>query len=342
MSKMKIAAIDLGTVSSRMMCAELEGGRVATSVKRTVITDLGEGVDASGVFSSAAVDRVVEACAGFAREAREFGARYVSCTLTSAARDVSNADDLLDRLRELELVPQVIPGEVEALLTFYGVAHDFGDERIAVADSGGGSTELVVGRAPRPSDASAEGGSRCANGREPRLELDRATSLDIGCRRVTERFFSAMPPSSEELESAAAWMRPLFEGYWMGLEDRPDRLVAVGGTVTSLVAMVHKLAVYDSSFVHLRDLAIADVEESVERMGRMTVDEIAALPGIQAKRAPVILAGALIVRELMRSGGYDRLTVSESSLLAGAVATVFETVEQGDPVVGWAPELSIW
>ena len=325
MSTVKIAAIDLGTVSSRLLCAEMSNGQITASTKRTVITDLGECVDATGVFAPAAIDRVTQACTEFVREAREFGAQHVCCTLTSAARDVSNGNDLLDRLRDLGLVPQVIPGEVEARLTFYGVAHDFAGERIAVADSGGGSTELVVGRA-------SDGG----------LELDCAESLNIGCRRVTERFFSSVPPSADELDKAAAWARAQFEPYWAGLANRPERLVAVGGTVTTLVAMVHELAVYDSHFVHLRDLTIEQVEDGIDRMRSLTVEQIAQLPGIQAKRAPVILAGAIVVRELMRAGGYGRLTVSENSLLAGAAATIYEATVSGRTVIGWIPELSSW
>lgn len=322
---MKIAAIDLGTVSSRLLCAEMSNGQITASIKRTVITDLGERVDATGVFAPAAIDRVTQACAEFVRKAREFGAQHACCTLTSAARDVSNGNDLLDRLRDLGLVPQVIPGEVEARLTFYGVAHDFANERIAVADSGGGSTELVVGRA-------SDGG----------LELDCAESLNIGCRRVTERFFSSVPSSADELDKAAAWARAQFEPYWAGLANRPERLVAVGGTVTTLVAMVHELAVYDSHFVHLRDLTIEQVEDGIDRMRSLTVEQIAQLPGIQAKRAPVILAGAIVVRELMRAGGYGRLTVSENSLLAGAAATICEAAVSGRTVIGWIPELSSW
>ncbi len=325
MSTVKIAAIDLGTVSSRLLCAEMSNGQITASTKRTVITDLGERVDATGVFAPAAIDRVTQACTEFVRKAREFGAQHVCCTLTSAARDVSNGNDLLDRLRDLGLVPQVIPGEVEARLTFYGVAHDFANERIAVADSGGGSTELVVGRA-------SDGG----------LELDCAESLNIGCRRVTERFFSSVPPSADELAEAAAWARAQFEPYWAGLANRPERLVAVGGTVTTLVAMVHELAVYDSHFVHLRDLTIGQVEDGIDRMRSLTVEQIAQLPGIQAKRAPVILAGAIVVRELMRAGGYGRLTVSENSLLAGAAATIYEAAVSGRTVIGWIPELSSW
>ncbi|MFR3451148.1 MAG: hypothetical protein ACLTSX_05505 [Collinsella sp.] len=116
----------------------------------------------------------------------------------------------------------------------------------------------------------------------------------------------------------------------------------MGGTVTTLVAMVHELAVYDSHFVHLRDLTIEQVEDGIDRMRSLTVEQIAQLPGIQAKRAPVILAGAIVVRELMRAGGYGRLTVSENSLLAGAAATIYEAAVSGRTVIGWIPELSSW
>lgn len=323
----RIAAVDLGTVSSRLLCATVREGRIVSSSKRTVITDLGEGVDATGLFSEAAVARVLAACQDFADEISAFAPDAVCTTLTSAARDVSNGEALLSGLRELGLHPQVIPGEVEARLTFYGVAHDFPGQRIVVADSGGGSTELAVG-AWEPERAGDS------------LSLDCARSLNIGCRRVTERFLAGNPPAADEFERAASWARQQFDAYWGALSQRPDRLVAVGGTVTSLVAMVHKLERYDSHFVHLRDLTMTEVRGCIDHMAMLPVADIAALPGIQPKRAPVILAGALIIRELMESGGYDRLTVSENSLLAGMAATIYETVCGGAPAIGWTPELS--
>lgn len=163
----KVAAIDLGTVSSRLVLAQVEGGAIVESSKHTEITDLGEGVDATGRFCEAAVERVLAACRMFVDEARAFGAACICTTCTSAARDASNAALLLDGLRDLGLEPQVIPGEVEARLTFFGVAHDFAGERIIVADSGGGSTELATGvYAPEPWAVFALEGTR---------------SLDIGC-----------------------------------------------------------------------------------------------------------------------------------------------------------------
>lgn len=324
MGEYKIAAVDLGTVSSRLVLATVRDGAIASSRKRTVITDLGEGVDASGRFTDGAVARVLDACEGFMRNIAGFAPDRVCTTLTSAARDVSNGERLLRELEALGLRPQVIPGEIEARLTFYGVAHDFPGRRIVVADSGGGSTELAVG-------AFAPG--------EP-LTLERSVSLDIGCRRVTERFLAGDPPARDELDAAAAWVRPQFDSFWQGLGDRPDRLVAVGGTVTTLVALVNRLEVYDSQFVHLRELAREQVEACIDGLRGMPVAEIAALPGIQAKRAPVILAGAVVLRELMAAGGYDRLTVSENSLLAGMAATVYEVLAGQEPAIGWTPELS--
>lgn len=331
----KVAAIDLGTVSSRLVLAQVEGGAIVESSKHTDITDLGEGVDATGRFCEAAVERVLAACRMFVDEARAFGAACICTTCTSAARDASNAALLLDGLRELGLEPQVIPGEVEARLTFFGVAHDFAGERIIVADSGGGSTELATGvYAPERGVFALERGV---------FALEGTRSLDIGCRRVTERFFSALPPARGELTAAAAWAGEQFAAYFEGLPsnfERAERLVAVGGTVTTLVALVHELEPYDSSFVHLRELSLDQVSAAIERMSALDADGIAALPGVQPKRAGVILAGAVVIRELMRAGGYKTLTVSENSLLAGMAATINETLDGTTPTIGWTPSLS--
>lgn len=324
----RIAAIDLGTVSSRLVLAEVSGGVILSSRKHTEITDLGEGVDATGRFCAAAIERVVAACAQFVDEARDFGAEAICTTCTSAARDAENAEDLLGQLRALGLKPQVIAGLVEARLTFFGVAHDFEGERILVADSGGGSTELACGSYRTAPSA---------------LELESARSLDIGCRRVTEKFLHSDPATDDQLDAASAWADEQFAAYWndaAAAPERPDRLVAVGGTVTTLVAMVHELAQYDPAFVHLHSLSLAEVEGAIARMRGLSAEQIAALPGIQPKRARVILAGALIIRSLMRTGGYAELTVSENSLLAGMAATINEVLDGEPATIGWTPELA--
>lgn len=331
-STYRIAAIDLGTVSSRLVLAEVSGGVILSSRKHTEITDLGEGVDATGRFCAGAIERVVAACTQFVDEARDFGAEVICTTCTSAARDAENAEELLGQLRALGLKPQVIAGLVEARLTFFGVAHDFEGERILVADSGGGSTELACG-SYRTAPSS--------------LELESARSLDIGCRRVTEKFLHADPANDDQLAAASAWADEQLAAYWSGaapapdgIFERPDRLVAVGGTVTTLVAMVHELTQYDPAFVHLHGLSLAEAEGAIARMRGLSAKEIAGLPGIQPKRARVILAGALIIRSLMRTGGYTELTVSENSLLAGMAATINEVLDGESATIGWTPELA--
>lgn len=321
---MRVAAIDLGTVSSRLLIATVEDGRIVESAKRTVITDLGQGVDATGRLSEEAIARVVDACAAFVREISAFSPDAVCTTLTSAARDADNGDVLISGLEDLGLRPQVIPGEIEARLTFYGVAHDFPSQRIAVADSGGGSTEFAVG--------SYTPGAP--------LELEHVQSLNVGCRRITDRFLAGDPPADERLGEASAWAYQQFEPYWSQAGERPDHLVAVGGTVTTLVAMANELAVYDSAFVHLHELSVADVEKCIGLMRVRTVERIAQLPGIQAKRAPVMLGGALIIREILRAGGYEALTVSENSLLVGMATTIAEVLSNESPAIGWTPVLS--
>lgn len=322
--RVRIAAVDLGTVSSRLMTATVEDGAIVQSSKRTVITDLGEGVDATGRLSGAAIARVLEACARFADAVAAFCPDCTCTTLTSAARDAANGEELLAGLRALGFAPQVIPGEVEARLTFLGVARDFAGERIAVADSGGGSTELALGS--------------YVPGKP--LSLEAARSLDIGCRRLTERFLADDPPTVEQLARARTWAAEQFEAYWARVAERPDRLVAVGGTVTTLVAMALRLAVYDSSRVHLHALSLDEVERACRHMASLSVEQIAQLPGIQPKRARVILAGALIIAELMRAGGYRELTVSENSLLAGMASTMYEMQTGRVPAIGWTPVLS--
>lgn len=321
---MRVATVDIGTVSSRLLLATLEDGRIAAARKRTQITDLGEGVDATGRLADAAIGRVLHTCAAFRDDITAFNPRATVLTLTSAARDAENGDELLDGLVRLGFSPQIIPGEVEGWLTFFGVARDFAGERIAVADSGGGSTELVTG---------------CYELGRP-LVVDALSSLNVGCRRMTERFNLRGPVDEAALEPAGRWARELLDRYWGGLDERPGRLVAVGGTVTTLVAMEQGMVSYDSSRVHLSTLTLEQVAGAVGRLSECTVEEIACLPGVQPKRAPVLLGGALIVRELMRAGGYEELTVSENSLMAGMAATIYETVSRSETTIGWKPAIT--
>ena len=335
----RLACIDIGTVTARLAVADVEAGRVVRLAKRSEICNLGEGVDATGRLRQEAMERVFACVRSYVESARESGAVAACCTLTSAARDAENSRELGAALDSLGLDPLIIPGEVEGALTFLGVAQDFRDHRILVADNGGGSTELACGRL-------ASDGT---------FDLDFVRSVNVGCRRVTEKYLSAAPvPAAEDLaaahEFAAAAFAPVIEegGLWAVGTERagerarglaPEVLVVCGGTVTSLVAVDLELDPYDPARVHLAQLSRGRVEELEARLAGLTVEGRAALPGIQAKRAPVILGGAVAVSELMRQTGFDCLTASESDLLFGLALAAEAALSGADSPVVWKPTM---
>ena len=325
----RVACIDIGTVTVRLAVADVEDARVLRLIKRSTICDLGEGLSASGRISDDARGRVMGCVDAYIQIALDAGATYTCCTLTSAARDASNASDLLAELYRRGLDPQVISGEVEGSLTFLGVARDFVGSRILVADNGGGSTELALG--------SMMGGGV--------LELECVRSTDVGCRRITERFLSASdPPSGRDIEAARSFARESFSVAIAKehiLEKKPALLVVTGGTATSLVALEKKLEPYDATQLHRSVLPCERVDAMVAKLAALTVEERAALPGIQAKRAPVILAGAIAISELMAQTHFDLLTVSESDLLFGLATCAGQAAAKAEAPLDWEPTLSV-
>jgi len=325
----RVACIDIGTVTVRLAVADVEDARVLRLIKRSTICDLGEGLSASGRISDDARGRVMGCVDAYIQIALDACATYICCTLTSAARDASNASDLLAELARRDLDPQVISGEVEGSLTFLGVAQDFARSRILVADNGGGSTELALG--------SMVGGGV--------LDLECVCSTDVGCRRITECFLSESdPPSGHDIEAARSFARESFSAAIAKeriLDGGPALLVVTGGTATSLVALEKRLEPYDATQVHCAVLLRERVDALAAKLAALTVEERAALPGIQAKRAPVILAGALAISELMPQARVDFLTVSESDLLFGLAICAGQAAAKAEAPLDWEPTLSV-
>ena len=323
---MLLAAIDIGTVTARLALAQVEDGRVIRMAKYTEIVNLGEGVDKTKRLLPEAIHRCVGCVSSYVDHARKEGAEAVVCTLTSAARDAENAPDLGMGLASLGLEPMIIPGEIEGALTFLGVSHDFENHRILVADSGGGSTELVVGTLA-----------------SQQLDINFVESVDLGCRRLTERFnLSADHPSAEDINGAhkmAAQMMSEAIGRAQQQCAAPELLVGVGGTATSLIAIRDHLDPYDPSKVHLNHISIDEVSQIEGLLASKTLKEREDITGLQAKRAPVMLAGTILLAELMKNSGFKHLIVSESDLLFGLVITA-AAVHQGkqSPVI-WQPIL---
>ena len=336
---MLLAAIDIGTVTARLALAQVEDGRVIRMAKYTEIVNLGEGVDKTKRLQPEAIHRCVGCVSSYVDHARKEGAEAVVCTLTSAARDAENAPDLGMGLASLGLEPMIIPGEIEGALTFLGVSHDFENHRILVADSGGGSTELVVGTLL--GQAAAQGTGQQPGGQQ--LDINFVESVDLGCRRLTERFnLSADHPSAEDIDGAhkmAAQMMSEAIGRAQQQCAAPELLVGVGGTATSLIAIRDHLDPYDPSKVHLNHISIDEVSQIEGLLASKTLKEREDITGLQAKRAPVMLAGTILLAELMKNSGFKHLVVSESDLLFGLVITA-AAVHQGkqSPVI-WKPIL---
>ena len=344
---MLLAAIDIGTVTARLALAQVEDGRVIRMAKYTEIVNLGEGVDTTKRLLPEAIHRCVGCVSSYVDHARKEGAEAVVCTLTSAARDAENAPDLGMGLASLGLEPMIIPGEIEGALTFLGVSHDFENHRILVADSGGGSTELVVGMlAGQPAaqgagQPTAQGAGQQLGGQQ--LDINFVESVDLGCRRLTERFnLSSDHPSAKDIDGAHKMAAQMMSEAIVRAQQQcaaPELLVGVGGTATSLIAIRDRLDPYDPAKVHLNHISLDEVSQIEGLLASKTLKERENITGLQAKRAPVMLAGTILLAELMKNSGFKHLVVSESDLLFGLVVTA-AAVHQGkqSPVI-WQPIL---
>jgi len=340
---MLLAAIDIGTVTARLALAQVEDGRVIRMAKYTEIVNLGEGVDTTKRLLPEAIHRCVGCVSSYVDHARKEGAEAVVCTLTSAARDAENAPDLGMGLASLGLEPMIIPGEIEGALTFLGVSHDFENHRILVADSGGGSTELVVGTLAGQPAAQGAGQSAGHQLGGQQLDINFIESVELGCRRLTERFnLSSDHPSAEDIDGAHKISAQMMSGAIGRAQQQcaaPELLVGVGGTATSLIAIRDHLDPYDPSKVHLNHISIDEVSQIEGLLASKTLKEREDITGLQAKRAPVMLAGTILLAELMKNSGFKHLVVSESDLLFGLVITAAAVYQGKQSPVIWQPIL---
>ncbi len=296
----RYAAIDVGTNTVLLLVAEREGGGFRAVVERAEITRLGRGVDRSRRLDPNAVRETVEVLARYAAEARSLGARAIACVATSAARDAVNGDDFFRAARTAAgLVPEVVSGEEEARLAWVSAWRDFGGagRALAVLDVGGGSTEFTWG------DGSG------ARGR---------VSLQVGAVRLTERVVETDPVDEAGLARLRAAAREALAPLAaLAASPRPAELVAVAGTVTTLAAVQQGLPRHDPERVHGSTLSLEDLEDLFERLGALTVAERARLPGMEPRRADVILAGCALLAEALPLLRFGRLTVSDRGVRWG-------------------------
>jgi exopolyphosphatase/guanosine-5'-triphosphate,3'-diphosphate pyrophosphatase len=291
----RVAAVDLGTNATRMLVADVEDGRVDAIVRRLVFTRLGEGVDERRRLLPISIARARNCLTDYRREIEQLGAERVLAFGTSALRDAENGEAFLGEVEwSYGFATRLLSGEEEALLIFRGVTNERTvEEGTLVVDVGGGSTELVLG--------GPEGVSFHA-------------SLDLGCVRLTERF-------GEDTEACAEHVRSELPAL------EPRGAIGVAGTITAIAALDLGLVEYDSERVHGHTLTADAARTQLERLAALPLEERRRVPGLEPERAPVIVAGAVIVREVLDRYGLEALEVSEHDVLYGAALAAAELPE---------------
>ena len=309
----RVAAVDCGTNSIRLLIADLTDGRLTEVHREMRIVRLGQGVDATGQFAADALARTRAALSAYAELMHRHEVAAVRMVATSAARDVANREAFFGMTAEVleAVVPgsvaEVITGTEEAGLSFRGAIGELDSSAVpfVVVDLGGGSTEVVLG-----SDA-----------------VVASYSADIGCVRLTERCLHSDPPTEEEIGSARAIVRAaLADTLRLVPIERARTWVGVAGTMTTLAALAHKMATYESAAIHLSRVGFGDLLPVRADLLAMTRRQRAALGPMHEGRVDVIGGGAIVVQELAAAlgerAGISELVVSEHDILDGIALSI--------------------
>jgi exopolyphosphatase / guanosine-5'-triphosphate,3'-diphosphate pyrophosphatase len=296
----RVAVIDIGTNSTRLLISDVEGVSAEQVERRTTVTNMGRGVDHTNLICADAIEDVCRVIADYMARYEEMGAERVMAIATSAVRDAVNGEAFIAELRErFDLDARLLTGEEEAHLTYLGAtAHRAEGEPTLVFDIGGGSTELIVGSG---------------------MEVGFHTSLRAGTIRQSERHLTSDPPDPHELEDLASDVRNLIG---RAVAEHPaaaaTRAIAVAGTPTSLAAVDQALEPYDPGRVHGYRLGMRKIQRMLSRLSSLPLAERLRVPGLHPGRAPTIVAGAVILVQVMRAFGLEEIEVSELDILHGS------------------------
>ena len=300
---MRVAAVDCGTNSVRLLVRDLPGDELHREMR---IVRLGEGVDRTGSLAPQAISRTRDALVDYRAVCDRLSVERIRMVATSATRDASNRADFVAMVLDaLGVEPEVISGDEEAALSFRGatVGLDAADGPFLVMDIGGGSTELVLGT----------------------TSVEAARSVDIGCVRLTERHLVSDPPTAQEIAAATedvdAAIRSALE---VVPASRAQTAVGLAGSVTTVAALALDLPAYDPSAIHLSRISRADVHEITTRLLSMTREERSRLAVMHPGRVDVIGGGALVLDRALALTGQDEVVVSESDILDGIALSLGE------------------
>jgi exopolyphosphatase / guanosine-5'-triphosphate,3'-diphosphate pyrophosphatase len=297
---MRVAVVDMGTNSTRLLVADVEDHSVRELERESRVTRLGRGVDLSGQLATEAINDVCGAVGDYIETYEGLGAERVAAIATSAVRDASNSSAFVAELRErFALSSRILSGREEAWLTYRGASFERPEKQGAlVVDIGGGSTELVVGTG---------------------VDVTFHASLQCGTVRHTERHLTSDPPAATELEELAIDVRGLIDAM---LANRAhvsaEHGIGVAGTPTSLAAIDLELDPYDSEAVHGHTLSLEAIQRMCSQLAAMPLLERLEVSGLHPGRAPTIVAGVVILIQVMRAFGLQEIEVSEHDILYGA------------------------
>jgi exopolyphosphatase / guanosine-5'-triphosphate,3'-diphosphate pyrophosphatase len=328
----RVAAIDCGTNSLRLLVADVEPGegRLTDVDRRMEIVRLGQGVDSTGRLAPEALERTLRALRGYARIIGDQSAEAVRMVATSATRDAANAADFVRGVSGvLGLEPEVLSGQEEAYLSFVGATAEFsagsagpGGGPYLVVDIGGGSTEFVVGdsqtTAGRTTGDPTTGGAGVS-----------AVSVDIGCVRLTERHLRSDPPRPAEISAAAADIDAALDRVAAAIPVSAARtLVGLAGSVTTVAGLALRLGEYDPARIHHARVSAEQVAAQTRRLLRQTREERAALGVMHPGRVDVIAGGAMVLDQIMRRFGFGEVLASEHDILDGIAWSLAAGVRQ--------------
>ena len=296
---MRVAAIDCGTNSLRLLIADIDGQNVREIHRDMRVVRLGQGVDKNKAFAPEAIERTLLATADYADVLRAKGVERVRFCATSATRDATNRDLFINGVEDiLGISPDVIPGSEEAALSFMGATKELGQELapFLVVDIGGGSTEFVLGS----------------------TEVAAARSVNIGCVRMSERHLTSQPPTAAQIAGAVADIDAAIADAGSHVDFKSaESLIAVAGTATTVAAAALELTEYDRYAIHLSRISAQKVHEVAEMFAAMNREEIAALGYMHPGRVDVITSGSLVLSRVMELTGAKEFIASESDILDG-------------------------
>lgn len=296
---MRVAAIDCGTNSIRLLIADIEGNSFREIIREMEIVRLGQGVDKTGEFHPDAITRTLAAVDKFAAEITRKGVERIRFCATSATRDAKNRQLFIDGVTQrLGISPEVISGEEEAELSFLGATKELPDSLapFLVIDIGGGSTEFVFGN----------------------RKVEAAKSMNIGCVRMSERHFSHDPASQSEIAAARRDIQAAISNAAKSVDLKSAKtLIAVAGTATTVAAAALELTHYDRYAIHLSRISADQTHEVCEKFLNSSKSERATLGYMHPGRVDVIGAGSLVLSEILKATGQKEFVASESDILDG-------------------------